>query len=54
MFIIEQPRVRMDTGEWDGIMQPVLIEQLQKAGFVHERTVDPFGRPLYLVVMRKP
>jgi ubiquinone/menaquinone biosynthesis C-methylase UbiE len=54
LFMIEWPRVQMRTGEWDGIMPTVLIEQLQRAGFIHQRTVDPFDKPLYLVVMRKP
>lgn len=42
------------TRAGDGIMAPALIEELTVAGLRHERTVDPFVRQLYLVLMRKP
>jgi hypothetical protein len=35
-------------------MRPQLVAELLAAGFRHERTVDPFSRQLYLVVMVKP
>jgi ubiquinone/menaquinone biosynthesis C-methylase UbiE len=62
LIIIEQPLVRLRPDPTsvpavrggDGIMPEALIEELTAAGFRHERTVDPFVRQLYLVVMRKP
>jgi protein-L-isoaspartate O-methyltransferase len=59
LFLIEQPRLRLDRPEpdgrqWDGITPISLVEELQKAGFIHERTVNPFDSILYLVVMKKP
>jgi ubiquinone/menaquinone biosynthesis C-methylase UbiE len=62
LIMIEQPFVRVPAVAasaparrgGDGIMPSVLIEELAAAGFRHERTVDPFARQLYLVVMRKP
>jgi ubiquinone/menaquinone biosynthesis C-methylase UbiE len=62
LIVIEQPFVRLPpvagsgatTPGGDGIMAVALIEELTAAGFRHERTVDPFVRQLYLVVMRKP
>jgi len=61
LIMIEQPFARLPTVAGsvparhggDGIMPAVLIEELAAAGFRHERTVDPFVRQLYLVVMRK-
>jgi ubiquinone/menaquinone biosynthesis C-methylase UbiE len=58
LLMIEMPLVRMPNGDPDGIMPAVLLEQLQEAGFLHQRTVDPFNlafaSPLYLMVLRKP
>jgi ubiquinone/menaquinone biosynthesis C-methylase UbiE len=62
LFLIEQPLVRPDpatsglpaTRGGDGIMRPQLVAELSTAGFRHERTVEPFSRQLYLVVMVKP
>ncbi len=58
VFVVELPRTQNYKGEWDGIMPSALIAQLQKVGFVHERTVDQFDTmwrpPLYLMVVRKP
>jgi hypothetical protein len=62
LFLIEQPLVRMNpapsglpsTRDGDGIARPQLVAELSAAGFRHERTVDPFSRQLYLVVMVRP
>ena len=62
LIVIEQPFVRLPPVAGsvparrggDGITPAVLIEELTAAGFRHERTVDPFVRQLYLVVMRRP
>jgi ubiquinone/menaquinone biosynthesis C-methylase UbiE len=62
LIMIEQPLVPLRpvpaslpaVRSGDGIMPAALIEELTAAGFRHERTVDPFVRQLYLVVMRKP
>jgi ubiquinone/menaquinone biosynthesis C-methylase UbiE len=62
LIMIEQPLVPLrpfpaslpTVRSGDGIMPAALIEELTAAGFRHERTVDPFVRQLYLVVMRKP
>jgi ubiquinone/menaquinone biosynthesis C-methylase UbiE len=62
LIVIEQPLVRLRpvpasvpaVRGGDGIVPEALIEELTAAGFRHERTVSPFVRQLYLVVMRKP
>ncbi len=62
LFVIESPLRPMKSvlegtpafRGGDGIDIPVLLKELAAAGFIHERTVDPFVRDLYLAVMRKP
>jgi SAM-dependent methyltransferase len=62
LFVVEQPLVPLKPvlGDvpaergGDGIEADVLIAELSAAGFRHDRTVDPFSRGLYLVVMGKP